>query len=79
MRACERTIITFAAARFLPRGSRLAGAWYLLAGLGGLALASESGWVSPWLMGLPYVVGQTGLALVMHRAVCSGEVADAGH
>ena len=57
----------FAAARILPRPVQLAGAWYLLAGLGVLALASESQALSPWLMGLPFAIGQGGLALIMHR------------
>lgn len=57
----------FAAARILPRPVQLAGAWYLLAGLGVLALASESHALSPWLMGLPFALGQGGLALIMHR------------
>ena len=59
----------FAAARILPRPVQFAGAWYLLAGFGGLALASESHALSPWLMGLPFAVGQGMLALIMHRAL----------
>jgi len=43
----------FASVRVLPRPVPLAGAWYLLAGLTVLALASETRHLSPWLMGLP--------------------------
>lgn len=56
----------FASARILPRAVQGAGAWYLFAGLVGLAIASESHALSPWLMGLPFAVGQGWLALIMH-------------
>ncbi|MGY2051174.1 hypothetical protein [Methylobacterium sp. JK268] len=57
----------FAATRTLPRAVSLAGAWYLLAGLAGLALAAETRALSPWAMGLPFGVGQVLLALILHR------------
>ena len=58
----------FASARILPRAVQGAGAWYLLAGLTVLAIASETRALSPWLMGLPFAVGQGWLALVMSKA-----------
>lgn len=58
----------FASARILPRAVQGAGAWYLLAGLTGLAIASESQALSPWLMGLPFAVGQGWLAVIMSSA-----------
>ena len=58
----------FASARILPRAVQGAGAWYLLAGLTVLAIASETRTLSPWLMGLPFAVGQGWLALVMSSA-----------
>lgn len=58
----------FASARILPRAVQGAGAWYLLAGLTVLATASESHALSPWLMGLPFAVGQGWLALIMSDA-----------
>ena len=58
----------FASARILPRAVQGAGAWYLLAGLVGLAIASENHGLSPWLMGLPFAVGQGWLAAIMHGA-----------
>ncbi|TXN02722.1 hypothetical protein FV222_09255 [Methylobacterium sp. WL103] len=58
----------FASARILPRAVQGAGAWYLLAGLTVLAIASETRALSPWLMGLPFAVGQGWLALVMSNA-----------
>ena len=57
----------FASARILPRPVQLVGAWYLLAGLAVLALASEGRHLSPWLMGLPFAVGQGLLAIIVHR------------
>lgn len=57
----------FASARILPRTVPLAGAWYLLAGLTVLALASETRHLSPWLMGVPFAVGQGLLAAIIHR------------
>ena len=58
----------FASARILPRSVQSVAAWYLLAGLGGLALASTTHALSPWLMGLPFFLGQGWLALILHRA-----------
>ncbi|WP_375465668.1 hypothetical protein [uncultured Methylobacterium sp.] len=58
----------FASARILPRAVQGAGAWYLLAGLAVLAMGSESHALSPWLMGLPFAVGQGWLAVIMHGA-----------
>ena len=57
----------FASARILPRPVQRVGAWYLLAGLAVLALASETRHLSPWLMGLPFAAGQGLLAVIVHR------------
>ena len=57
----------FASARILPRPVQFVGAWYLLAGLTVLALASEARHLSPWLMGLPFAIGQGLLAVIVHR------------
>ncbi len=48
----------FGAARLLPRGLVVAGAWYVVAGLVVLALAAPGRTLSPWLMGLPFAIGQ---------------------
>jgi hypothetical protein len=58
----------FASSRILPRAVQFAGAWYLLAGLAGLAAAAGSHALSPWTMGLPFVIGQLALAAIIHRA-----------
>jgi hypothetical protein len=61
----------FASVRSLPRTVALAGAWYFVAGFAILMLASDSHALSPWTMGLPFVIGQSLMAAVLHFA--SGE------
>ena len=56
----------FASVRSLPRGISLAAAWYFVAGIGVLMLSSSDHALSPWSMGLPFVVGQLMLALILH-------------
>jgi len=58
----------FAAARSLPPGMIYAGAWYLLSGFTVLLLAATGHTLSPWSMGLPFALGQCGIALLVHRA-----------
>ena len=52
----------FASVRSLPRTVAIAGAWYFVAGFAVLMLASRSHALSPWTMGLPFVVGQVLMA-----------------
>ena len=54
----------FSSCRFLPRPMIAAGIWYLLTGLGCLALAGDRA-LSPWAMGLPFGVGQLLVAMVL--------------
>lgn len=58
----------FASARILPRAVQGVGAWYLLAGLFVLAVGGGSHALSPWGMGLPFLIGQAWLAAIVHRA-----------
>jgi hypothetical protein len=58
----------FASVRSLPRAVGLAGAWYVAAGVFVLALSSQTQALSPWTMGLPFVVGQLMLAAILHHA-----------
>jgi hypothetical protein len=58
----------FAAARSLPPGMIYAGAWYFLSGFTVLLLAAGGHALSPWSMGLPFALGQCGIALLVHRA-----------
>lgn len=57
----------FSAGTRLPASLRIAGAWYFLAGLGALIIASSAG-LSPWLMGLPFGLGQLLVALCLYLA-----------
>ena len=53
-----------ASCRFLPRWMAVPGAWYMLTGLTCLALG-DSRALSPWAMGIPFVVGQALVAAVL--------------
>ncbi|HEX4240966.1 MAG TPA: hypothetical protein VHZ53_06110 [Steroidobacteraceae bacterium] len=57
----------FASCRFLPRPMIAVGVWYLAAGLYCLAAASQSHGLSPWMMGIPFGVGQLLVAVVLQR------------
>ncbi len=58
----------FASVRSLPRTVAFAGAWYFVAGFAVLVVASHSHAVSPWTMGLPFVIGQLLMATIIHFA-----------
>ena len=55
----------FASCRFLPRQMFAVGVWYLAAGLFCLAAASTARALSPWMMGIPFGVGQLLVAAVL--------------
>jgi hypothetical protein len=67
----------FASCRFLPRPMFAVGVWYLAAGLGCLVVGSGSHALAPWLMGVPFGVGQLLVAAVLqfgyHRDRGAGE------
>jgi len=54
----------FASCRFLPRPMLAAGVWYLLTGLACLSLAGPRA-LSPWMMGVPFALGQGLIALIL--------------
>ncbi|MEM6415798.1 MAG: hypothetical protein AAF720_14200 [Pseudomonadota bacterium] len=58
----------FAALRRLPRPVAYVGAWYFLSGLFCLMMISETRQLSPWLMGLPFGLGQFLMAGILHVA-----------
>lgn len=58
----------FASVRTLPRSVALAGAWYFIAGFTVLLLASQSHALSPWTMGMPFVIGQLLMAAILYFA-----------
>ncbi len=55
----------FASCRFLPRQMFAVGVWYLAAGLFCLAAASLTRTLSPWMMGIPFGIGQLLVAGVL--------------
>ena len=59
----------FAAARTLPRAIALVGAWYFLAGVTVLILCAGTQSITPWVMGVPFAVGQGIMAVILKRAV----------
>jgi hypothetical protein len=61
----------FASVRSLPRSIALGGAWYFVTGFAVLLHASQTHALSPWTMGLPFVVGQLLMAALLYFA--SGE------
>jgi hypothetical protein len=56
----------FASARSLPRRVTIVAAGYLIAGFAVLLLASETRTLSPWTMGVPFIVGQLAMAAIIH-------------
>ena len=50
----------------LPRGTGLVGVFYLMAGLLSIAFSGRFGPFSPWIMGIPFGVGQTAAAAVLY-------------
>jgi hypothetical protein len=59
----------FASCRFLPRALFIAGAWYLSSGLICIAIAASGGAWSPWLMGIPFGIGQLMMAAILHYSL----------
>ena len=66
----------FASVRSLPRSVALAGAWYFVSGFIVVALASRTHTLSPWTMGLPFVIGQLVMAGILHFASGDNDVED---
>lgn len=52
----------------LPRAVAWVAGWYFAAGLAVLAWAGGDGNLSPWMMGVPFGIGQGLVALALHRA-----------
>jgi hypothetical protein len=66
----------FASVRSLPRSVALAGAWYFVSGFAVVVLASQSHTLSPWTMGLPFVIGQSVMAGILYVASGDNDVED---
>ncbi|MEO1149521.1 MAG: hypothetical protein AAFW83_00890 [Pseudomonadota bacterium] len=61
----------FASLRTLPRSMMLVGIWYFLAGATTIVIAAKTRTLHPAMMGLPFFVGQSVMAVVLKTA--SGE------
>jgi len=59
----------FAASRSFPRPIFAAGAWYFLCGFGILLFADKATAFSPWLMGVPFFVGQLLIAAILYHGL----------
>src|SRR6478752_5864568 len=66
----------FASVRSLPRTVALAGAWYFMSGFAVVVLASQTHTLSPWTMGLPFVIGQSVMAGILYFASGDHDVED---
>ncbi|MEY9125333.1 hypothetical protein ABIA03_002595 [Bradyrhizobium yuanmingense] len=66
----------FASVRSLPRTVALAGAWYFVSGFAVVVLASRTHTLSPWTMGLPFLIGQSLMAAILHFASGDNDVED---
>ncbi|WP_284261555.1 hypothetical protein [Bradyrhizobium iriomotense] len=66
----------FASVRSLPRSVALAGAWYFVSGFAVVVLASRTHTLSPWTMGLPFVIGQSVMAVILYVASGDHDVED---
>jgi hypothetical protein len=66
----------FAAMGCLPRAIALAGVWYFAAGMAVLAIASVDKSLSPWMMGIPFALGQFLVAGILHFAAEKNEADD---
>jgi hypothetical protein len=66
----------FASVRSLPRTVAFGGAWYIVTGFATLLLASQSHTLSPWTMGVPFVIGQLLMAAILHFASGEPDVED---
>ncbi|MGH9414980.1 MAG: hypothetical protein ACRD0Y_14720 [Terriglobales bacterium] len=62
----------FASCRFLPRLTLAVGCWYLLTGIWMLGLSRGAMALQPWLMAVPFIVGQALAAAILWRAARPG-------
>ena len=56
----------FASMHNWPRSMMWAGAWYFVSGFVCLLLASQTNTISPWMMGIPFLLGQFLMATILY-------------
>ena len=56
----------FASVRSLPRNMAQAGGWYFVSGFVCLLWASTTRTMSPWMMGVPFFIGQMLMAAILY-------------
>lgn len=66
----------FSAIGSLPRPINLVGTWYLLSGMVVLVIAAQNREFDPWLMGVPFAIGQLLMAGILWRASSEGDHAE---
>lgn len=59
----------FSSLNFLPKPIMVAALWYFLAGTAVLFLGSLSQNLSPWMMGIPFAIGQWIMALILFKTL----------
>jgi hypothetical protein len=58
----------FSAASMLPRQILWPATWFFFCGALVFGLGARGGAPSPWMMGIPFAMGQAGVAFILHRA-----------
>jgi hypothetical protein len=66
-------LMVFAALPSVPRGMVWVSVWYFASGMVVLALSAQSESVAPWMMGVPFAVGQLAAGLLLVRNNSQGE------
>jgi hypothetical protein len=66
----------FASVRSLPRSMVLVAGWYFVSGFACLLIASTTHALSPWLMGVPFFIGQMLMASILHFSAEGGDEED---
>ncbi|SFR89498.1 hypothetical protein [Sphingomonas jatrophae] len=61
-------LIGFSAAGTLPKAIMWPAGWYFLCGTATLLIAARSLSATPWMMGVPFGIGQILVAVILHRA-----------
>ncbi len=62
------SIALFAMVPALPRATNLVAAWYFLSGIACLLIASKTPTLSPWLLSVPFFIGQCLMAAILYSS-----------